>query len=928
MDPRDAKIFKNAFSEIFRIKSLLHSRQSYCSKNELLIKLQEHYGAIIFFDPLLSIERKFEVELWNTVFKGPLNACIEDLRKSTNSASAHELQQRLVSLIDRASGFYCTLMHKLLERLPDSAWTKNILETSFTLNAPPMGRVCWGGGRFDLDSVTLQTQLTRFTRKEKAAQLDATKFVNAIEDSQQRPIILPRGEKIPDSGFFGEPSSIRREVASPPKISLSEAVVYLIQHCCIHLGDLARYQHQHKTAVSYYISAWLVDPTCGHAYNQLGVIEATKTNPRTDSLCYFYVRAIACSFPFLFSRKNLKSVMDIVYDSTKNDLLRLSSNSSAQADLCESLLFPLPFFLRFHSVASSDSDIWTIVKAAEEFSLATSTFVSVIDSSSSSVDLSKLLDERAAELASDLAQVRSIAILPENLRKLQIRLLNTIVIHSFGLQTNWSKENEPALRQCLLYTTVCLIDWFCAVVMGVRNKCSGVENDLPIMPVLLTALALKAQCSFTETENRKLSDSEILEFAPPLSKSAVDFLNSLISVIPSKHVPVEDLSKVDLPELFALQGFIPMGIPAFKNSYQSGPYIDLMPHSFFDGDADTQATYYHQRVSLLVDSLRSVAGELPGLLKWSSVEQAFVCVDRVPPSLPQLPQHSVVEDAPEMEEICTLEPEISSEGSKDTQNKGVETGSGDQLEDVTESPSNVVGVSASREHAINNAFTSSNSSSVPVPFSSSCELRRMNDINTSELARFIQEQASQVAARQRKRLEEAARVDTRANHGYLTSKSNFQRDLPPRFSRIHEAEAVRSNLPGNANLFKSASSDGRQPKRYASTLFPGVLDRIPNQNIQPTLNGSAMPRAFEPSYPPPTLGIGPSSPQRWGFPSPLPFAGSTSWPRHSAQPPPPYFSTSVQQHQMFDGNVQENLYHLSQNTGTGSEQTLSKSAFT
>lgn len=47
-----------------------------------------------------------------------------------------------------------------------------------------------------------------------------------------------------------------------------------------------------------------------------------------------------------------------------------------------------------------------------------------------------------------------------------------------------------------------------------------------------------------------------------------------------------------------------MAIPAFKDSYQSGPYIDLMPHSFFDGDTDTQATYFRNRASLLVDALR------------------------------------------------------------------------------------------------------------------------------------------------------------------------------------------------------------------------------------------------------------------------------------------------------------------------------------
>ncbi|EUB62740.1 hypothetical protein EGR_02536 [Echinococcus granulosus] len=895
MDPRDARIFKNAFSEIFRLKSLLPSRKSYCSRNELLLKLQEHYGTVIFFDPLLSLERKFEVELWNTVFKGPLNTCIEELRKSSNYSNVYEYQQRLVSLIDRAFGFYSTLMHKLLDRLPDSAWTKNITETAFTVNAPTSGRVCWGGGRFDLDAVTLQTQLTRFSRKEKAALLDATKFVTAIEDSQQRPIILPRGERLPDSGVFSaEPLSVRKEATSPLKISLSEAVVYLVQHCCIHLGDLARYQHQHKIAVSYYVSAWLIDPTCGHAYNQLGVIEATKTNPRMDSLCYFYVRAIACSFPFLFSRRNLKSIMDTIFDSTKNDSLSLLKSSSIQADLCEFLLFPLPVFLRFHSMASNNSDIWAIVSAAKEFSLATSTLASMIDGTAAPVDLPKPLDE----LSGDFAEIGSITVLPENLQKLQVRLLNTIVIHSFGLQTNWSKENEPTLRQCLLYTTVSLINWFCAVVMAVRNKCSVIKNDLPIMPVLLAVLALKAQCSCKKTESGKLSDSEILEFAPPLSKSTIDFLNSLVGTISSDHAPVEDLSKVDLPELFALQGFLPMGIPAFKNSYQSGPYVDLMPHSFFDGDPDVQAAYFRNRVSLIVDALRSVAGELPSLLKWSGAKQAFASVDRISPSLPQLSQPEIVEVASEMKEFETPEPEISLERSKDTQNKGVETGSRDLLEDIAESPLKEVGVGAPREHATNDSFTSPNPSSLPMPLSSTCEPRRMNDINTSELARFIQEQASQVAARQRKHLEEAARVDTTANHSYPTLRSNFQRDLPPRFSRIHEAEAIGSNL----------------------ILFSKTWDRIPNRNFQTVPSGTAVPTVFEPSHLPTSLKMGLLSSQRWRFPSSPHFTSPENWPPHFAQPPPPpppYLPASVQRPQMFNWNVQDNSYYLPQNVDTG-----------
>lgn len=77
MDRRDAESFGRSFSEISRIKDLLPSAKSHDHRNDLLVELQEHYGTVIFFDPLLSLERKFEVELWNIVFKEPISACFE-----------------------------------------------------------------------------------------------------------------------------------------------------------------------------------------------------------------------------------------------------------------------------------------------------------------------------------------------------------------------------------------------------------------------------------------------------------------------------------------------------------------------------------------------------------------------------------------------------------------------------------------------------------------------------------------------------------------------------------------------------------------------------------------------------------------------------------------------------------------------------------
>ena len=53
-----------------------------------------------------------------------------------------------------------------------------------------------------------------------------------------------------------------------------------------------------------------------------------------------------------------------------------------------------------------------------------------------------------------------------------------------------------------------------------------------------------------------------------------------------------------------------MGIPVFEKSYQPGPFIDLMPGSFFDGDSNLQATYFNNRVSLLVNTFRYLCDNL------------------------------------------------------------------------------------------------------------------------------------------------------------------------------------------------------------------------------------------------------------------------------------------------------------------------------
>ena len=66
------------------------------------------------------------------------------------------------------------------------------------------------------------------------------------------------------------------------------------------------------------------------------------------------MRALGCSFPFLFAKNNLKMTMNTVLESTKKEFENLLMSPSVEKDLCEFLMFPLLMLIRFHSVASNN----------------------------------------------------------------------------------------------------------------------------------------------------------------------------------------------------------------------------------------------------------------------------------------------------------------------------------------------------------------------------------------------------------------------------------------------------------------------------------------------------------------------------------------------------------------------------------------------
>ena len=86
----------------------------------------------------------------------------------------------------------------------------------------------------------------------------------------------------------------------------SESFLYMCQHCLIHLGDLARYRNLLGQAEGFYQQAVQLEPSGGHPYNQLALLESARGD--TLATLYYYVRSVALRHPFPPARINLDTL--------------------------------------------------------------------------------------------------------------------------------------------------------------------------------------------------------------------------------------------------------------------------------------------------------------------------------------------------------------------------------------------------------------------------------------------------------------------------------------------------------------------------------------------------------------------------------------------------------------------------------------------
>ncbi|KAF5403875.1 hypothetical protein PHET_02604 [Paragonimus heterotremus] len=946
--------------------------------DEYHLRLQEIYVEIISRFPQFAVENKLELDMWNNLYKTQIDALRSTLlRRGTISETAltvggqprstMELKLRFVLLLDRASGVYLALVHRLLHSLPDTTWPKSILAAVTSPAAPTglfkfdqLGRT---SGRFDLDLVTFSA-LQRFNTS-----LDVTTVgsnVSVISPTYSRwlaqklkaeattgtaPRILSRGDRLPavvqchaednlksssaQRGISGEPASpvnhvvsasghsntmedtkTKSELAESPPVDHMTAVNYIIQHCLLHLGDVARYRQPANVATGYYLWAWLVHPDSGHPYNQLAILESAKgSKTRVDALFYYFVRAIACRYPFPAALTNLRRFLRT---NLSLDRLHRINNTISPSD--NSFRYMLYTFLACLQLSADPSVLTTV---AYKFVTISS---HCVDQFPTSVDYQWLLR---------LVTVH-VYLLTECANTLQTELSR-----SADTSENSSNKNCEVGCSLLLPVTVHLFDWIARQYMAWSSTSDHKRQSDPGLLAALVVILLWLR-------RHALASSAVLDaafrvHAPSLSELSVCLMNNLLTQFSERscdehsasaaHTFAEQRHKDDLlssqldwqsllqlPELALLQGFLPLGVPCQRTLCTTGTKLTTSPpFTFIRSRLETfhgcdltapdrnqvscsdqhvsvaechphtcSSAIHRTRVQLILESARIIADLLPALIGWSDdppdephsvhlnqcLRGRFQHVHRYQPTISQLiptfspkstrtvsavmeahqmSKDSMIPGAPlniqnssnESRSITvspkdytgvplenTSEPPsvssaIPADSSSDWLTSAVNQCSTDSV--PTDSRTSAQSPISSTRNVISRSSvphemqleTCSNLSSTSISVSSSANVFSSGPtsgglIVNAELAKFIQEQASQVAARQQQQrvelsagLAEAGDTKTPTNRyfdssfadsGYLKGgRSNssrlclsaaFRKDLPPRFARRLQAELL------------------------------------------------------------------------------------------------------------------------------------------
>lgn len=91
-------------------------------------------------------------------------------------------------------------------------------------------------------------------------------------------------------------------------------------------------------------------------------------------------------------------------------------------------------------------DDWIIITATKEFSTSVNALLSIIFNKDVPSELPKDVAEKVSRLKIEYSKLKALKILPKDLRKLQLRLFNTVVVYAFGLHDNFLNEKSSVSR--------------------------------------------------------------------------------------------------------------------------------------------------------------------------------------------------------------------------------------------------------------------------------------------------------------------------------------------------------------------------------------------------------------------------------------------------------------------------------------------------
>ncbi|XP_071802166.1 uncharacterized protein [Asterias amurensis] len=134
----------------------------------------------------------------------------------------------------------------------------------------------------------------------------------------------------------------QHKVATPECCS----ILYICQHCLVHLGDLARYRNETNQSESYYLQAAHLVPSNGQPYNQLAIVAASKADQL--AMTFYYIRSIAVKHPFPAAATNLQTTFSKLVDRDEVKLFKMK-----EIEL-------IHFFIKFHAIiylAVGDQDL-------------------------------------------------------------------------------------------------------------------------------------------------------------------------------------------------------------------------------------------------------------------------------------------------------------------------------------------------------------------------------------------------------------------------------------------------------------------------------------------------------------------------------------------------------------------------------------------